>query len=98
MEDDRKIFSVEIEVPDIVKQKADDAFAKIKMEGAKQMKSTQKHNNTTKNKKNIFRSQAAAVVVICLISAMIITILIRCVLLLIMITLPKYGINIRDMK
>ena len=68
MEDDRKIFSAEIEVPDIVKQKADDAFAKIKMEGAKQMKSTQKHNNTTKNKKNIFRSQAAAVVFICLIA------------------------------
>lgn len=68
MADDRKIFSAEIEVPDIVKQKADDAFAKIKMEGAKQMKSTQKHSNTRKNKKNIFKSQAAAVVFICLIA------------------------------
>ena len=36
MEDDRKIFSAEIEVPDIVKQKADDAFAKISTSDIKQ--------------------------------------------------------------
>lgn len=69
MADDRKIFSEEIEVPDIVKQKAEDAFAKIKMEGTGQMKSIQKYNNAGKNKKNIFKSQVAAVVCICLIAA-----------------------------
>lgn len=54
------IFSEDIEIPDIVMQKAESAFEKIKMEESGVMISRDKFNNKRK-KKRLFKTQAAAV-------------------------------------
>lgn len=57
------LFSEEIVLPDIVQQKADEAFALIQKEGTIMAKKKQRR------KKTIFKSQAAAIACICLIAA-----------------------------
>lgn len=57
------LFSEEIVLPDIVQQKADEAFALIQKEGEIMAKKKQRRKNT------IFKSQAAAIACICLIAA-----------------------------
>lgn len=64
------LFSENVEVPEIVLKKADDAFAKIKAEGTDVMKDATKFENTKNNKKKgFFKSQAAAITGICLFAA-----------------------------
>ncbi|MBP3458251.1 MAG: hypothetical protein J6K58_03495 [Lachnospiraceae bacterium] len=66
----KNIFSESVEIPEIVVKKADDAFAKIKMEGTDVMKDTTGSENMKNNKKRrLFKNQAAAIAGICLFAA-----------------------------
>lgn len=66
MKKNSNIFQEDIKVPEIVLQKADEAFAGIQMEG----RSTMKKNNQTENRKHTFwRNPAAVAACTCIIVA-----------------------------
>lgn len=64
MKEYRKIFAEEIEVPDIVLQKAEDAFATIKAEGNETM--IDKRTFEYKRRNRFFRGPAAAAACACI--------------------------------
>ena len=66
MKKNSNIFQDDIKVPEIVLQKADEAFAGIQTEG----RSTMKKNNQTENRKHTFwRNPAAVAACTCIIVA-----------------------------
>jgi hypothetical protein len=62
MEDYRKIFQMDVDVPDIVMQKADDAFSQIKQEDASMME------KKSKKKSLIYRKRMAAAAALCIVA------------------------------
>ncbi len=67
----QEIFTQDIEVPEIVKKKADDAFSKIRQENAERMDRTAKtcEIQTYKKKRFSLKRPAAAAACICLLAA-----------------------------